>query len=98
VNIEVVGGIDQLNPDNDNVDVFLRLDDGRVYSFVVATPKNIYWCMQNEGRDYFFRVPPVFVHTLTIESIQRALSAIVYENEGEWLSVYGSLQEIVVPD
>jgi hypothetical protein len=90
--IEIVGGIDQVDPDDDNVDVHLRLDDGRVFAFVVATPKNIYWCMQNEGKEYFFGVPPVFVKTLTIEAIGRALGAVVHEDGGKWLSVYGALQ------
>lgn len=90
--IEIVGGIDQVDPDDDNVDVHLRLDDGRVFSFVVATPKNIYWCMQNEGREYFFGVPPVFVKTLSLEAIERALRAVVREDGGKWLSVYGTLQ------
>jgi len=31
-----------IDPENDNVDVLLRLDDGREYLFLVATPNNIY--------------------------------------------------------
>ena len=88
--IEVIGPIE--NPDDDNVDVLLRLDDGRVYSFLVATPKNIYWCMQNESLDYWFGEPPVFVRTLTVEAIEKALRAIVNEDEGNWLPVYGTRQ------
>ena len=91
--IEVVGGIDRVDPDDDNVDVLLHLEDGRVYSFVVATPKNIYWCMQNDGLDYFVGVPPIFVKRLTIDTVERALFAIASENHGKWLSIYGSLQE-----
>ena len=90
VEIEIIGPIE--NPDDDNVDVLLRLDDGRVYSFLVATPKNIYWCMQNESLDYWFGEPPVFVRTLTVEAIEKALRAIVNEDEGNWLPVYGTRQ------
>ncbi len=90
MDIEIIGTIE--NPDDDNVDVLLHLDDGRVYSFLVATPKNIYWCMQNEGIEYYFGVPPVFVKTMTPQTIERALKAVVEEDEGKWLSVYGSLQ------
>ncbi len=88
----MVGGFDQVDPDDDNVDVHLRLDNGRVYSFLFATPNNIYWCMQNEGIDYFFGTPPVFVSRLTLDSIERALSAMTQEDNRRWLEVYGSLQ------
>jgi hypothetical protein len=37
VKIEVLGTIE--NADDDNVDVLLHLDDGRIYSFLVSTPK-----------------------------------------------------------
>lgn len=90
--IEVIGGIDQNDPDNANVDVHVRFEDGRVYSFLFATPNNIYWCMKNEGIDYFFGVPPVFVSRLTLESIERALTAMTQEDNRMWLEVYGSLQ------
>jgi hypothetical protein len=79
---------------NDNVDVLVHLDDGRAYSFVVATPNNIFWCMENEGTDYFFGIPPVFVARLTRENIERAMQALVEEDNGRWLEVYGSLQEL----
>jgi uncharacterized membrane protein YpjA len=90
--IEFVSPIEEIDQENDNVDVFLHLDDGRVYSFVVATPNNIYWCMHNEALDYFFGVPPVFVERMTRENVERALKAIVTEDGGRWLSVYGALQ------
>jgi hypothetical protein len=90
--IEFVSPIEEIDQANDNVDVFLRLDDGRVYSFIVATPNNIYRCMHNEGLDYFFGVPPVFVERMTQENVERALKASVTEDDGKWLSVYGALQ------
>jgi hypothetical protein len=80
------------NPDDDNVDVLLYLDDGRVYAFLVATPKNIYRCMQNEGIAYYFGEPPVFVKTMTPDSIEQALAAVLHEDGGRWLSVFGTLQ------
>lgn len=88
MNIEILGTIK--DPD-DNVDVLLQFDDGRVYSFLFATPKNIYWCMQNDGLGHYFGVPPVLVRTLTLESIENALKAIVVEDGGKWLAVYGTL-------
>jgi len=48
--------------------------------------------MQNEGIEYYFGVPSVFVKTLTPQTIKQALRAIVEEDGGKWLAVYGSLQ------
>jgi len=78
-----------VNPENDNVDVHVVLEDGREYTFVVATPNNVFWCMDNEGRDYFFGEPMLFVKNLTTENIERAVKAIVSEDDGRWLDVYG---------
>ncbi len=78
-----------VNPENDNIDVDVVLDDGRQYTFVIATPNNIFWCMDNEGKDYFFGEPMLFVKNLTIENIERAVSAIINEDDGRWLKIYG---------
>lgn len=79
----------EVNPENDNIDVRVVLEDGREYTFVVATPNNVFWCMDNEGRDYFFGEPILFVKNLTTENIERAVKAIVSEDDGRWLGVYG---------
>jgi hypothetical protein len=91
--IEYLAQLEDLDPDNGNLDVFLTLVDGRTFLIVVSTPVNIYWCMENEGVDYFFGSPEVFVKKLTRENIRAALEAIVTEDDGEWLYVYGTLQE-----
>ena len=91
--IEYISPLLENYPLNDNIDVLVYLDDGRAYSFVVATPNNIFWCMENENVDYYFGVPPVFVATLTSDNIERALHALFSESEGKWISVYGTLQE-----
>jgi hypothetical protein len=90
--IEFLSPESEIDPENDNVDILLHLDDGRTYSFVVATPQNIFYCMENEGVDYFFGVPPVFVKRLDREIVQAALTAIAVEDGGKWLAIYGSLQ------
>jgi hypothetical protein len=90
--IKFVSPLEEADPENDNVDVHINLDDGRTYSLVVATPNNIYWCMDNEGVDYFFGVPPVFVRRLTVENVERALRALVDADGGRWLKVYATLQ------
>lgn len=75
--IEVPHSLDDLDLDNGNHDVFVHLDDGRVYNITVATPSNIYWCMENEGIDYFFGCPPLFVKRLTQENVERAIKALI---------------------
>lgn len=89
-NINYLSELAECNPENDNLDLHILLDDGREFTFTVATPNNIFWCMENEGTDYFFGEPVVFVKNLTKENIERALEKIVTENGGRWLSLYGS--------
>ena len=91
--IEYVSPFPEVHPMNDNLDILVHLDDGRVYSLVVATPNNIFGCMENTREDYYFGVPPVFVATLSQENIERALHALVSEDGGRWLETYGTLQE-----
>jgi hypothetical protein len=93
VRIQPLSSLGDLDVDDDNIDVHVHLEDGRVYSFLLATPKNIYWCMDNEQRDYFLGVPPIFVRQLTADNIRRALDAIISEDGGKWLQVYGVVQE-----
>ena len=81
-----------VNSENDNIDVHVRLDDGRVYSFLIATPNNIFWCMANEGIDYYFGTPPLLVRLLNRECVERAIRAIFTEDDGKWVEVYGTLQ------
>ena len=91
--IDYPSPVDQVDPENDNIDVHVYLVDGRVYSFLVATPNNIFWCMENEGTDYFFGFPPpIFVTRLTRENVERALHALVSEDKIKSLEVYGILQ------
>ena len=84
--------MEEVNPENENIDVHVYFDDGQVYSFLVATPNNIFLCMKNEGTDYFFSFPPpILVNRLTLKNIERALQALVSENKIEWLEMYGVL-------
>jgi hypothetical protein len=88
--INYLSDLEQCDCQNDNIDVHVILDDGREYTFTVATPNNIVWCMENEGTDYFFGSPIVFVKNLTKANIENAVERIVAENDGKWLEVYGS--------
>lgn len=87
--IDYLCDLSEVNPEHDNIDVHVTLEDGREFTFVVATPNNVFWCMENEGIDYFFGEPMLFVKCLTPESIDKAIRAIVAEDNGKWLKVYG---------
>jgi len=65
--ISYVSSLEGANPENDNIDVHVHLNDGSIYSLLVATPNNIFWCMDNEGIDYYFGAPPLFVRFLNKE-------------------------------
>ena len=91
--IEYVSPWADVDPEDDNIDVHVYLDDGRVYSLLVATPRNIDRCMEREGTDYFVAIPPpIFVSRLTEASIERAVMALVNDNEGRGLHAYAVLQ------
>jgi hypothetical protein len=90
--VRYVSPLSDIEPENDNIDVHVHLSDGRVYSFLVATPNNIYKCMDNEGIEYFFGIPPLFVKVLDRPHIEEVVRALLSENNGKWLAVYGVLQ------
>ena len=87
--ITYLSNLSEANPENDNIDVHVTLSDGREFTFVLATPNNLFWCMDNEAKDFFFGAPIIFVKNLTAENIERAIQAIVAEDNGRWLQVYG---------
>lgn len=79
-----------INPENDNVDVLVGLDDSREYLFLVATPNNIYSSMDRGKGDHYFGVPPLFVRKLTKANVERAIAALL--EDPQWLEVYGAFQ------
>ena len=86
--IDFLSDLSEIDPDNDNLDISVRLDDGRTCTFIVATPNSIYRCMDNEGIAYFFGSPPVFVRRITLSNIREAVEALI--KEPRWLEIYGS--------
>jgi hypothetical protein len=91
--IEYSKAPENLNPENDNIDVWIELDDGKKYSLLLATPNNVFWCMENEGLDYFFSWPaPLFVKTLTADNIRAGVTAFCAEAHEEQFNCYAVLQ------
>ena len=81
--------IELLDPDNDNMDVFVEIEDGTVFTFVVWTPANFYDQMDRDDVDYLMPGrPPIVVRKLTDENIRNAMEAFLEENNGYWFKVY----------
>lgn len=77
--IDHVSPLEDADPANDNIDIHLRMYDGRVYSLLVATPNNIYVCIDNSREEYFFGVPPIFVRVLDKKHVEEAISPLISE-------------------
>jgi len=74
--------------EDDNIDVFVELDDGMVYTMTVCTPKNFYKYMNKEGIEYIPAMPPdIIVRRLTEENITKALQTYI-EDDAYWLKLY----------
>jgi hypothetical protein len=86
---ECLSPLNEEDADGGNIDVHVTLDDGREFTLVLATPKNIYTCMDNVAVDYFYGVPPLFVRKLTLSNIEAAIRSIAEDEDGKWLNVYG---------
>ena len=72
---------------NDNIDVFVELEDGTEYVVVVSTPQNFNWYMDKESIDFFCGVPSIIVRELTKETIEEAIHAYA-SDEAYWLKYY----------
>ncbi|RTE10628.1 hypothetical protein [Paenibacillus whitsoniae] len=74
--------------ENDNIDIFVELEDGMTYTLVVSTPKNQLWYMEKEGINYIPPRPPdIIVKSITEENIQNAVASFAAGN-AYWLKVY----------
>lgn len=76
------------NIKDDNIDVFVELDDGFTYTLVVGTPKNLETLMEKENIEYLPAMPPmIIVKELTEENIRKALDTFL-DNNAYWLKLY----------
>ncbi|MED0673645.1 hypothetical protein [Aneurinibacillus aneurinilyticus] len=88
-NIEFPTPLSQI-PDikDDNVDVFVELDDGFTYTLVVSTPKNLETLMERENTKYLPATSPmIIVKEITEDNIRKALDTYL-ENNAYWLKLY----------
>jgi hypothetical protein len=78
-----------IDSENDNIDVSVNTDDGYNYVLSVATPKNIQFLMDKEGKEYYGSgYPFIIVNKLTPEIIEQAVKAFAEKNNGYWLKTY----------
>lgn len=76
------------NIENDNIDVFIELDDGFHYNMLVVTPQNLSWLMEKDGVGYIpAGVPFIVVKSLTEENIRDVVENYL-KNDGYWLKLY----------
>lgn len=72
---------------NDNIDVFIKLEDGKSYSVVVTTPINIMKYMEDEGLNYLpASHPKIIVKSLTEDNIYHAVKS-YSEDNAFWLKL-----------
>ena len=79
---------DIMDIEDDNIDVFVELEDGYTCTVVVATAKNLVSLMDKERMNYFEPGHPfIIVKKLTEEIIEEAVRAYA-EDDAYWLKFY----------
>ena len=73
--------------ENDNLDVFVELEDGFTYVVVIFTPKNYYWYMEKENTNHYCGAPAIIVKKLTEEIIREAINEYA-KDDAYWLKYY----------
>ena len=75
---------------DDNIDVSVKLENGRNYVLVVGTPKNLLRLMENEKSDFLSPGDPiVIVKKMTKEVIEQAIKAYA-EDDAYCLKFYSA--------
>jgi len=75
--------------ENDNIDVFVELEDGYVCTVVVSTPKNLKSLMNKNKMDFLKPgCPFIIVKKLTKEIIEEMIKVYAEEDNGYWLKLY----------
>ena len=73
---------------DDNLDVFVELQDGSEYTVIVGTPKNFLTLMNRQEMDFLEPgCPFIIVRKLTIEVIEKEIHAHTQDN-AYWLKLH----------
>ena len=75
--------------ENDNLDVFVELEDGYTCTVVVGTAKNLEWLIEKEKKNFFGPGEPfIVVKKITKEVIEETIRAYAEEYNGYWLKLH----------
>lgn len=83
--------------ENDNIDVFVELEDGNIYTIVVTTYQNILWYMEKEKVNFLYPSPQIIVRSLTEKNIMEALEYFC-KDDAYWLKVYHLAESFRIGD
>ena len=73
---------------DDNLDVFVELEDGSEYTVIVGTPKNFLTLMNRHEMDFLEPgCPSIIVRKLTMEVIEKAIHGHTQDN-AYWLKLH----------
>jgi len=73
---------------DDNIDVFVDLENGRSYTVVVGTYKNILSLLKKEKNNFLPPGEPMIIgKKLTMEVIEEAIEAYAKDDDGYWLKL-----------
>lgn len=89
INIEIPYNFEEMAAKNSDVDVFVTMEDGFIYTLTFATPKHFESVMEDEKMDYYGIAQPKFiVNRLTREIIEKAVKAYAEYNDGYWVNLH----------
>lgn len=99
MNIRYLRPFEDCNSESDNLEVHMRrraYSSGRWERLRPARgdAQQYFLCMDNAGVDSSFGTPPLFVKLLNRDCMEGAIQALVAEDGGCWLEVYGTLQTV----
>lgn len=77
---------------NDNIDVFVDLENGRSYTVIVGTYQNVLSLLNQENSNFLLPGESmIMVRKLTMEVIEEAIQAYAIHREAYWLKLHHSL-------
>ena len=93
--IEYPTKLSKINQYDDNIDVFVETEDGKVLTLTVCTPQFYVSLMDKEELNYVPAGPPdIIVRELSEKNIREALQAYCQDN-GYWMKAFYLLGESV---
>ena len=81
--------LENINTTNDNIDVCLQLKNGRTYTLVFATPKNLESMMKNENIHFIYpETRFLIVDELSEENIKQTIKHLLIQ-DSRFIEFYG---------